>query len=252
MSFNVTAEAYARFMGRFSVPLADEFVTLVDPRPRRRALDVGCGPGALTALLVERLGASAVCAIDPSEPFVAAARARFPGVDVQQGAVEDLPYGDATFDVTLAQLVVHFMADPLAGVREMRRVTRPGGLLAASVWDDGGDRSPLSVFWRAAREMDPTSPGESLLAGTAEGQLVDLFTAAGLEDVQQSVLTIRVGFTSFDEWWEPFTLGVGPAGAHVAGLDAPQRAELEQRCAAGLPEAPFELEASAWVATGRT
>lgn len=251
VSFNVTAEAYARFMGRFSAPLADEFVALVDPRPGRRALDVGCGPGALTALLVERLGPAAVCAIDPSEPFVAAARARFPDTEVQHGVAENLPFAADSFDLSLAQLVVHFMADPVAALREMSRVTRPGGVVAASVWDYGGDRSPLSAFWRAAAELDPSVTGESHLAGAREGQLVEQFTAAGLDDVQQSVLTIRVGFATFDEWWDPFTLGVGPAGVHLAGLDPPRRAELEQRCAALLPSAPFVLESSAWVATGR-
>jgi SAM-dependent methyltransferase len=251
VSFNVPAEAYARFMGRYSDPLAGEFIRLVDPQAGDRALDVGCGPGALTALLVERLGAGAVSAIDPSEPFVAAARARFPNVVVRQGFAEELPFADGSFDVTLAQLVVHFMADPVGALREMSRVTRPGGLVAASVWDFGGDRAPISVFWRAVREMDPSSSGESQLAGAGEGQLVELFTRAGLHDVHQSVLTIRVGFAGFDEWWAPFPSGVGPVGAYLAQLDAQRRDELEQRCAALLPSGPFELEACAWTAAGR-
>jgi SAM-dependent methyltransferase len=251
MSFDVEAEAYARFMGRYSVPLSSEFIRLVDPQAGQRALDVGCGPGALTAPLIERLGAAGVCAIDPSESFVAAARARFPDVNVRHGAAEDLPFADGDFDLTLAQLVVHFMADPVVGLGEMRRVTRPGGLVAASVWDYGSDRAPISAFWRAVCQMDPSVTGESQLAGASQGQLVELFTAAGLHDVQQDLLTIRVGFTSFDEWWEPFTLGVGPAGVHVARLDAGQRDELKQRCASLLPSAPFEIKACAWAATGR-
>jgi len=251
MSFDVEAEAYARFMGRYSVPLSSEFIRLVDPQAGQRALDVGCGPGALTAPLIERLGAAGVCAIDPSESFVAAARARFPDVNVRHGAAEDLPFADGDFDLTLAQLVVHFMADPVVGLGEMSRVTRPGGLVAASVWDYGSDRAPISAFWRAVCQMDPSVTGESQLAGASQGQLVELFTAAGLRDVQQDLLTIRVGFTSFDEWWEPFTLGVGPAGVHVARLDAGQRDELKQRCASLLPSAPFEIKACAWAATGR-
>jgi trans-aconitate methyltransferase len=251
VTFNVPADAYAQFMGRYSAPLAVEFVRLVDPDEGQVALDVGCGPGALTVLLVERLGPDAVRAIDPSEPFVAAARARFPDVDVRQGAVEALPYADDGFDLVLAQLVVHFMADPLAGVREMRRVTRSGGLVAASVWDYERDLAPISVFWRAVREMDPSAPGESHLAGARKGQLVELFAAAGLADVRQTVLTIRVGFSGFDEWWQPFTLGVGPAGRYLAERDPAQQAELEQRCAALMPSTPFELEACAWAATGR-
>jgi SAM-dependent methyltransferase len=179
MSFDVEAEAYARFMGRYSVPLSSEFIRLVDPQAGQRALDVGCGPGALTAPLIERLGAAGVCAIDPSESFVAAARARFPDVNVRHGAAEDLPFADGDFDLTLAQLVVHFMADPVVGLGEMRRVTRPGGLVAASVWDYGSDRAPISAFWRAVCQMDPSVTGESQLAGASQGQLVELFTAAG-------------------------------------------------------------------------
>ncbi|HZC71899.1 MAG TPA: class I SAM-dependent methyltransferase [Jatrophihabitans sp.] len=250
MSFAVPPDAYARFMGRFSVPLAVEFIELVDPPARAHVLDVGCGPGALTALLVERLGVGAISAIDPSEPFVAAVRERFPDLDVRQSVAERLPYPDAAFDMTLAQLVVHFMADPVAALREMGRVTRPGGLVAASVWDYGNDRAPISLFWRAVRDLEPSSTGEAHLAGTRDGHLVELFAAAGLE-AAQGVLTIRTSFASFDEWWEPFTLGVGPAGVYVAGLDAEQRAELRRRCAALLPDVPFELEACAWVATAR-
>jgi SAM-dependent methyltransferase len=251
MSFDVEAEAYTRFMGRYSVPLSSEFIRLIDPQAGRRELDVGCGPGALTAPLIERLGAAGVCAIDPSESFVAAARARFPDVDVRHGPAEALPFADGDFDLTLAQLVVHFMADPVVGLGEMSRVTRPGGLVAASVWDYGGDRAPISAFWRAVCQMDPSVTGESQLAGVREGQLVELLTAAGLRDVQQDLLTIQVGFTSFDEWWEPFTLGVGPAGVYVARLDGGQQDELKQRCASLLPSAPFEIKACAWAATGR-
>src|SRR4051794_4956319 len=136
-------------MGRFSEPLADELLALVDPRPPQRALDVGCGPGALTARLVQRLGAGSVSALDPSPSFVAAARSRLPGVDVRQAAAEALPYDDEVFDLCLAQLVVLFMADPVAGLREMARVTRSGGVVAASVWDHSGANGPLSLFWRA-------------------------------------------------------------------------------------------------------
>ena len=251
MSFDVPGDAYTRFMGRFSQPLAVEFIRLVDPRPGQRALDVGCGPGALTALLVDRLGASAVAAVDPSEPFVAGVRGRFPDVAVRCAAAEALPYPDAGFDLTLAQLVVHFMSDPVAGVREMARVTRPGGVLAASVWDFGSDRAPISAFWTAVRQLDPGSTGEAQLAGARDGRLVELFEAAGVSDVEQHVLTIRSSFAGFDDWWQPFTLGVGPAGAYLAQLDGHQCAELRAQCAALLPDGPFELEACAWVALGR-
>lgn len=251
VSFEVGADAYDRFMGRFSQPLADEFVALAALRPGQRALDVGCGPGALTGRLVSRLGADAVAAVDPSAPFVAATRERHPGVDVRLAAAEDLPFEDDTFDAALAQLVVHFMKDPVAGLREMARVTRRGGPVLASVWDHAGDAGPLSLYWRAARELDPGARDESGLAGAGEGQLADLARAAGLTDVRASVLTARVGFSTFDDWWAPFLLGVGPAGQYVAGLDEAGREALRARCEALLPPAPFEVAASAWCVAAR-
>ena len=139
----------------------------------QRLLDVGCGPGALTAELVNRAGPDAVSAVEPSASFAAAARERLPGVDIRQAAAERLPFGDAAFDAVLAQLVVHFMADPVAGLREMGRVTRPGGMVAACVWDHAGGRGPLSAFWRAVRELDPGADDESNLAGVREGHLAE-------------------------------------------------------------------------------
>ena len=251
MSFQVSADAYGRFMGRFSEPLAAEFVRLVDPSPGQRALDVGCGPGALTEVLVSRLGAGLVAAVDPSEPFVEAARERLPGVDVRLGPAEALPFADDEFDLTVAQLVVHFMADPVAGIAEMARVTRPGGLVAACVWDFAGGRGPLSDFWRAVHDLDPQSRGESDLAGAREGHLVELFGRAGLREIRPATLTVRVHYSSYDEWWEPYTLGVGPAGAYVAQLDPTRRQELRAHCAELMPHGPFDLEAVAWTAIGR-
>ena len=251
MSFAVAADAYDRFMGRYSVPLAPQLADLAGVRPGQRALDVGCGPGALTAELVERLGAEQVVAVDPSEPFVVAARERNPGVDVRRAAAEQLPFSDDEFDVTLAQLVVHFMTDPVAGLREMARVTRPGGIVVASVWDHGGGRGPLSLYWTAVRQLDPAAPDESQLAGARKGHLTELFTSAGLEDVDESDLAVDVEHESFDDWWQPFTLGVGPAGAYVAGLEPAGRDELRERCRQLAPAAPFTLDAHAWAARGR-
>ena len=251
MTFDVTADAYARFMGRFSAPLAERFVDLLAPRPGQRALDVGCGPGALTAPLVGLLGVDAVAAVDPSESFVAFVRERLPGLDVRTAAAERLPFDDDGFDLALAQLVVHFMADPVAGLREMARVTRPGGTVAASVWDHAGGGGPLATFWQAVLEIDPGALDESGLAGAREGHLAALFDEAGLHEVEPGTLAVRVRFADFEDWWQPYTLGVGPAGAYVAGLDAARRAELRSRCAERLPEGPFELEAAAWCVRGR-
>ena len=249
MSFDVGADAYGRFMGRYSEPLGAAFVGLLGDGAGRRVLDVGCGPGALTAELVKEF--ETVSAVDPSESFVAAARARFPQLDVQHATAETLPFEDDTFDVAAAQLVVNFMTDPVAGLTEMGRVTGPGGLIAASVWDHAGGKGPLSVLWQAAHDVDPHLKDESDLAGAREGQLAELFERAGLHDVESGVLTVRVQFATFDEWWEPFTLGVGPAGAHVLGLNDEQRQTLQDRCAELLPHAPFEIAASAWFALGR-
>jgi trans-aconitate methyltransferase len=251
MSFDVAAQAYGRFMGRYSEPLADELVALLDLSPGLRAVDVGCGPGALTARLVDRLGVDSVSALDPSAPFVAAARERFPGADVRLGRAEELPWPDDSFDVAAASLVVHFMRDPVAGLNQMRRVVRSGGTVAATVWDHAGDRGPISPFWRAVRSLDPAAPGESELAGARAGHLASLFVEAGLDVIWDTALTVRVRYTSPDEWWEPYTLGVGPAGGYVAGLADAGREALRRRCLEQLPPAPFDIDASAWCVIGR-
>ena len=251
MSFSVPGDAYDRFMGRWSGPLAQEFVALLAPRPGQRVLDVGCGTGMLTAALVAQLGSAAVTAVDPSEPFVATTHARLPDVDVRKANAEDLPFDDDTFDLALAQLVVQFMDDPVGGLRELARVTRPGGIVAASIWDHAGERGPLSPFWRAVNELYANAEDESQRAGTRAGHLAELFVAAGIEDVEQSELTVRLSFADFADWWEPFTLGVGPAGAYFAGLDESGRQQLRTRCAECLPSGQFDLDAVAWVAMGR-
>jgi SAM-dependent methyltransferase len=197
------------------------------------------------------LGAEAVAAVDPSAAFVAAARELLPGVDVRQASAEALPFPDDAFDIALAALVVHFMSDPVAGIAEMARVTRPGGFVAASVWDYENERSPVSAFWRAAGDLDPEAPGELQLPGVREGQLLDYFERAGLRDVRPTTLAVHVEVAGFDDWWEPYTLGTGPAGAYVAGLDAQRRAALRAHCAELLPDGPFTVDASAWAATGR-
>ena len=232
------------------MPLASPLADFAGVAAGQRVLDVGCGPGALTTELVARLGSASVAAVDPSEPFVAAARERHPGVDVQRAAAEELPFAAGEFDAALAQLVVHFMADPVAGLREMARVTREQGVVAACVWDHGGGQGPLSLFWDAARELDPDVEDELERAGVREGHLAELFEAAGLAEIEEDTLSVRVEHPSFEDWWEPFTLGVGPAGAFVASLDAEGQARLRERCRELLPAAPFVPPARAWAARG--
>jgi len=251
MTFDVDAAAYDSFMGRYSVLLAPQLADLAGISAGQRALDVGCGSGTLTGELVDRLGASSVSAADPSVPFVASVRDRYPEVDVHQASAELLPFPQDAFDAALAQLVVHFMSDPAAGLSEMARVTRPDGVVAACVWDHAGGQGPLSLFWNAARDLDPDIEDESLLAGTRSGHLTELLTGAGLRQVEELALSVGVEHPSFDEWWEPYTRGVGPAGAYVVSRSEEERAELRERCRRALPAAPFVLTARAWAARGR-
>ena len=243
-------ESYDRFIGVYSVQLAPQLAEFAGVASGQRVLDVGCGPGALTTELVTRLGPSAVTAVDPSETFVAAARERLPGVAVERASAELLPFPDDAFDAAIAQLVVHFMADPAAGLAEMGRVTRRDGVVAACVWDHAGGGSPLSPFWDAARVLAPEVDDESGLPGAREGHLVELFEAVGLRAIEATTLTAAVEHPTFEDWWTPFTFGIGPAGAFVAGLSEDRRIELSELCRERLPSAPFTITARAWAARG--
>lgn len=170
---------------------------------------------------------------------------------MRSGVAERLPFPDDSFDVTLAQLVVHFMTDPVAGLLEMARVTRPGRLVIACVWDHAGGGGPLALFWRAVHDIDPGARDEAELAGAREGHLAELCKAAGLKQIQSTTLTVLSRFATFADWWEPFTLGVGPAGAYVSQLEEARRDLLRTRCAQLLPPAPFDISASAWCALAR-
>lgn len=251
MSFAVDPLAYDRFMGRYSTLLAPQFVEFASVQKGDRALDVGCGPGSLTGELVRRLGGSVVAAIDPSPAFVAAASARYPDVEVLEAAAEDIPFPDDTFDVALAQLVVHFMKDPIRGIREMARVTRPRGVVAACVWDHAGGEGPLARFWDASRQLHGDIHDESLLAGAREGHLNEIFESAGLDNVRDSSLVVEVEYQNFEEWWEPFTLGVGPAGAFLVGLESNEQGELRDLCRQRYSDGPFVVTGLAWAARGQ-
>ena len=252
MAFDgVPAAAYERFMGRFSTPLAPLFAdaALAGVARGSAVLDVGCGPGMLTAELARRTDEAHITAVDPAASFVSATAARFPRADVREASAEALPFADDTFDVAAAQLVVHFMDDPVRGVREMARVTRPGGLVAACVWDGGGGRSPLSLFSETARRLDPDGVGERSQVYDAE-RLTAVLIAAGVNDVTAVLLTLTVGFPDFDAWWRPFTEGVGPVGTYVASLDPGERDRLVAALRDELGSGPFEMTVGAWSAAG--
>ena len=243
-----SADAYDRFMGRYSRILAPLFADLAGVRDGMRVLDVGCGPGVLTAELIARTGVERVAAIDPSEPFVGAARERHPGLDAQVGTAEHLPFPDGTFDAAVSQLVVHFMSDPPGGLREMARMTRPGGVVAASTWDIDGGRSPISPFWQAVREVNPGQTGETGSHGSSEASLAAIFADAGLAGAATTELAVEAEHGSFDEWWEPFALGVGPAGSYLLTQDAATRERIRERARGRVPEGPHTVTWYAWAA----
>jgi SAM-dependent methyltransferase len=238
-------------MGRYSASLAGPLADAAGVSSGQRVLDVGCGPGGLTGELARRLGAENVAAIDPAAQFAAACRERNPGADVREGVAEELPWDDGTFDAALSMLVIGFMTDPDRGVREMTRVTRPGGTVAVCMWDiAGGGMTMLRVFWSAVRQLDPDVVGERRMPGTTEGDIANRFRNAGLEDVVDGALSAEAGYTGFDDFWEPFTFGVGPAGHYLRALPPDKRERVREACRAELPDGQFTLDARAWYARG--
>lgn len=255
-TFRTPAEAYDGHIGRYSHELAGALIAAAGLRPGHRALDVGCGPGALTSELVALLGAAQVAAVDPSVPFAEACGRRLPGVRVEVASADALPFEDAAFDDTLAQLVVNFMTDPPAGVREMQRVTRPGGTVSAAVWDYAGEMTLLRRFWDAAVALDPSAAdrdeGRCMPFCTVD-ELGALWSTAGLADVHVRPAVVAAGYDDFEDLWQPLELGVGPSGAYATSLPAERRTALkaEVRRRLGVGDAPFRLTARAWIATGR-
>jgi ubiquinone/menaquinone biosynthesis C-methylase UbiE len=254
--FQGAAEVYDRFVGRYSPRLAQAMCDAAGVRPGQRALDVGCGSGALVAALAERLGAENVAAVDPSEPFVEHARARVPGARISAGPAESLPFADGEFDATLSQLVVNFLSDPEQGLREMARVTRAGGVVAGCVWDYGGGMTLLRAFWEAAAVLDPERAEPLMESFTMRfakpEELEALWQGTGLADVDVRPLDVEASYDDFDDLWAPFPTGVGPAGAYAASLEAERQSALRDEFARRLgdPVGPFTLTARAWCAAG--
>ncbi len=256
--FGAPAEAYDRFVGRYGPPLAAGLIGLAGVAPGMRALDVGCGPGALTRALSDRVGSNgSVAAVDPSDGFAAACRDRVPEADVRVAAAEALPFPDGSFDIVVAQLVVNFMADAEAGVREMARVARPGGAVAACVWDYAGGMTLLRAFWDAAREVEPEAASRAdegvAMPWCREGDLEALWTAAGLGDVRGGSIQVNAAYRDFADLWAPLPAGIGPAGAWCASLTPDRRAAVKEalRRRLDVGDGPFTLTARAWAAVGR-
>lgn len=254
-SFLVSGDAYDSFMGRYSRPLAVAFADWVGVVAPSTALDCGCGPGALTGVLVDRLGADSVSAFDPSEPFVAACSTRHPGVEIRDGRAEDIPFDDGRFDLVLCQLVLHFVTEPAKAAQEFRRVARPGGVVAACVWDFEQGMEMLRHFWDAALTIDPDAPDEArTLRFGRDGEIVQLLEGAGFEAVAAAALTVTTSYSGFDELWSGFLAGIGPAGAYCVGLGEGQQAALRGELfdRLGAPAGPFTLSATARSASGRS
>lgn len=253
-TFAVAGRTYDAFMGRYSTALAEPFADAAGVTAGDTALDVGCGPGALTGVLVSRLGPGAVLACDPSPPFVEACAARHPGVVVRPGRAEALPFEDGVVDHALAQLVLHFVSEPERAATEMARVVRPRGRVAACVWDFADGMEMLRRFWDAALTLDPDAPDEArTLRFGQPGEIADLFASVGLEDVEESTLRVASTYAGFDELWDGFLAGVGPAGAYCLSLPDAHRARLRAVLFAGCgsPDGPFTLGAVARAAVAR-
>jgi ubiquinone/menaquinone biosynthesis C-methylase UbiE len=244
--FDVSDTAYDNFMGRYSMRLAPLFADFAGVQEGWRVLDVGAGTGALTIELGRR-GVHAA-AVDPSPSFAASLARRLPDVEVQQGPAEDLPWPDESFDASLAQLVLTFMNDAPRGVTEMRRVVRPGGVVAACMWDRDGMEMLAAVHrtQRAFAESGETTEARTMYR--SQDEIEGLFAGDGFADIQTELLEVDADYAGFDEFWDTFSGGVGPAGAWLKELSderrAAARAELYRQL--GGPEGGFTLSGRAW------
>ncbi len=253
-TFGVAGSAYDSFMGRYSTRLAGAFTTAAGVEHGQSAVDIGCGPGALTGRLVELLGAPAVAACDPSPSFVAECAARFPDVTIEPGRAEAIPFGADRFDHAMAQLVLHFVSEPQRAAAEMARVVRPGGTVSACVWDFADGMELLRAFWDAAVALDPSAPDEArTLRFGRQGEIAQLFRASGLDDVVESTLEVTSEYASFGELWSGFMAGIGPAGAYCVSLPSEQQATLQADLFSrvGSPTGAFTLGAVARCAVAR-
>lgn len=251
-------EAYEPFIGRWSRFVGNAFVDWLAVPPDMRWLDVGCGTGVLTQVILEHGLASRAVGIDPSEGLLAYAREKeqHPAVNFRLGSAESLPVTAGSFDAAVSGLVLNFLPDPAAGVAAMRRAVRPGGAVGAYVWDYGGEMQMLRRFWDAAVALDPVA--KELDEGrrfplAAPKPLVELFESAGLEEVEDHVIDVPTIFEDFEDYWTPFLGGVGPAPAYCASLDEKGLAALREKLDDTLsaePDGRIHLVARAFAVRG--
>jgi SAM-dependent methyltransferase len=257
-SFFSGAEAYEQYMGRWSRVLAPLLVRFAGVRDGDAVLEVGSGTGAVAAAVASAAPASRIVGIDPAGPLVAFAQSRQSNdhVSFEVGDAQQMRFDDGVFDRTLALLVLNFVPDPERALREMKRVTRRGGTIAAAVWDYGAGMEMLRVFWDAAIGLQPADDArdERHMRFSRRGELADLWRSEGLQNIVDDALTIETGFISFDDYWTPFTKQQGPAGAYVAALPAVQREALKLQLRHHLlgdgPDRPLTLHATAWAVRG--
>lgn len=253
------AENYERFMGRWSRRIAPQLIEFAGVEDGDRVLDVGAGTGALAFELLKNPSLVGVNGIDPSSNYIehAAAQNDDPRATFEVGDAQSMRFTDEEFDRCLSLFVVNFIPDPAKAVGEMRRVTRSGGVVAAAVWDYAEGMEMLRVFWDEVVALDPSADprDERHMPFCGKDELIRLWEEVDLKDVEAVALTIDQRFESFDEYWAPFLLGTGPAGAYVASLDPDRKAALRDRLrrrllAGGLDQA-FVLRCRAWAVRGR-
>ena len=255
--FSASAD-YERFMGRWSRQLAPEYIAFAGVKNGDRVLDVGTGTGSLAAVLEATMTSSEIVGVDPSEGFISYAKknAKSGRTRFETGDAQALRFQDSSFDQTMALLVMNFITDHSKAIGEMRRVTRPQGVVSACVWDYDAGMQMLRFFWDEAVALDPVMEpkDERHMKLSREGQLGELWNRAGLVNVQQKPVSIDQAYESFDDYWGPFLKGAGPGGAYVVSLSDERRRELETRIRKRLlgnrENGPFVLKARAWCVRG--
>lgn len=235
INFNDGA-AYERYMGVWSRLAAENFLAWLAPGSGLRWLDVGCGNGAFTEMIVDRCAPASVAGIDPSEGQLAFARTR-PAARItlfRQGDAVALPYSDASFDVAVMPLVIFFVPDPHRGVAEMARVVVPGGLVSAYAWDMYGGGFPYEVLISEMRGMGISVPAAPCPEASRMDALKELWADAGLRDVETRELPVQRTFTDFEDWWA--TIHAGPSvGPKLAAMSAVDKARLRERMLTLIP-----------------